>query len=143
MSEPTPNQEGHTFSAEEVNDINSGVIAHLAKSLKEYPSLRELLSKGKVDILDPVRSLTTLNWDYTFARHEPELLQISIIKRPKSPQAVDSGIIEERVDIVYGKEPLIQHDITEQGKLKFPPEKNNPTAVKKTTAFISDLEAQI
>lgn len=143
MTEPQPSQEGHKFSTEEINEINSGIVTHLAKALKQYPNIRELLGKGRLDTFDPTRTLETLNWAYTFARLEPDYLKLIIFKRPISEQAADSGIVEERIDIVCGEDALNQHDVTKKGKPKFPPDRNNSTAVKKTTAFISELEAQI
>ena len=143
MSETVENQETASFQSEEINDINSGLVKYLHKILKEYPSIKELLGKGKLDFGDPTRTLETLNWEYTFARLVPEYLQLSIIKRPKSHLAIDTGIVEQRVDIVCGDKPLIQHDITQMGKLKLPPDKNTPQAVKKFTDFVSELEPQL
>lgn len=125
---------------DEVNEINSAIVKRMSGFLKEYPNIKELLNEGSVDLLDPSRSLLTANWKYIFTRPVSEYLQLFITKRPLSE---DSDTVEERVDIVYGENPLIQHDITLVGKPKEAPQRNTSEAAKKVMAFLSEFESQL
>ncbi len=143
MSEEEQNSKEISLSPDDINEINSELIKHLRGSLRDYPGIKELLDEGSIDLLDPSRSLKTANWEYVFIRAVPEFLQLSISKRSASKESKELGIIEEKIDIIYGENPLIQYDVTQEGKMKEPPKKNTSETVRLVSSFVSDFASQL
>ena len=126
--------------SEDVKELNSELLKKLRKSLRSYPSIGELLSKKRVDLLNPSGQLLTADFEYIFTRIASDNLELSIEKRPFTK---NENLVEERIDMVIGDNPLIQHDITLVGKLKQPPKKNTPEAAKEVVNFLSELEQRL
>ena len=148
MSEISAVEENPTFRPEEINEINLEIFRRLSGMFSNYDQIRRLLDKERVESEYPPAEIDLAGWRYTFKRNAKDYLDLTIIKKPlkNNGRYVDKEEIFDLIyskDYAYGTQPLIRYNVNSTGELKVPPEINNPQAVKKTIALVSELEKRL